>query len=124
MGHRAHVCRVEEDWGTQKSLQKILGILNCLRAAFFGVGVLQNVDQRRRLLALKEVDGHHVEDEPESGVMYSLVVSSPANALALPTGTQHVNRAVFGHQVGEKGWVALVHVLRQALFKSLDGSVW
>ena len=104
VGHRAHVCCVEEDGCTQKSLHQILGILHCLRAAFSGVGVFRDVDQRRRLLPLKEVDDrHHVEEESESGVMYSLAVSGRADGQTLPAGAQHVDRAVSSHQVGEEG---------------------
>ena len=124
MGHRAHVCRVEEDWCTQKSLHQILGILNCLRAAFSGVGVLQNVDQRRRLLSLKKELMMATMLKKNRNLGSCIPWWYPgADTVPLPAGTQHVDWAVSSHQVCEEGRTALVYVLRQAVLKSVDGSV-
>ena len=39
-------------------------------------------------------------------------------------GSKKVNWSVIGHQVCEEGRATLVYVLRQPVFKSLDGSIW
>ena len=98
MGHRAHVCYVEEDWSTQKSLHQVLDLLDCRFASLSGIGVFQNVDQGGNLLPLKKVDDvDHVEKEPEAGVVHSLAVAGSANALTLPAGTQHVDEIMSFH---------------------------
>ena len=82
--HGAHIRRIKEDGCSQKSLNQILGILHRRCATFSGVRVFQDVDQGGQLLTLEEVyDRHHVEEEPEAGVMNSLTISRSANTLAL-----------------------------------------
>ena len=118
VGHRSHVCYVKEYWSTQRSLHQILGFLDFRRTSFSGVGASRNVDQGGSLLPLNKVDDcHKIEEEPKTGVTYSLAVAGSADALALPNGTQHIDRAVSGQQIGEESWAALVHVLRQAVIQ-------
>ena len=77
------------------------------------------------LLPLKIVDDvDNVEKEQEAGAVHSLAVAGSADALTLPASTQHVDGTMSFHQIGEKGWAALVHVLRQAIVESPDGCVW
>ena len=76
------------------------------------------------MLSLEEVDyGHHVEEETEPGVMYSLTIPRAAKTLALPACPEHVHWSVIGDQIGVEGGVTLIDVLQQAVLKSLEGSI-
>ena len=76
------------------------------------------------MLPLEDVDyGYHVEEEAEAGVMDSLEVPRAANALALLACPEQVQWSIICDEIGEKGGVALVNVLRHAFIKSLEGSI-
>ena len=98
LGHQAHVRCVEEDWSTQKSLHRVLNLLDCRCASLSGVGAFQNIDQGGSLLPLKIVDDvDHVEKEPEAGVVHSLAIAGSADALTLLVGTQHIDGTMSFH---------------------------
>ena len=110
--HRSHIRCIKEEGCSQKSLHQILGILHRRCATFSGVRVFQDVDQGGQLLTLEEIDyRHHVEEEPEAGVLKALPISRSAYTLALPACPKQVHWPMIGDQINKKGGAALIDVL-------------
>ena len=85
----AHVRPIDEDRCSQKGLYQVPGFVDSWRAVLPWVSVLQDVDQWRCLLALKEVDdAHEVVEECELWIHGSHLTPSTADALALLAAAQ------------------------------------
>ena len=55
--------------------------------------------------------------------MDSLPIPRAADTLALPAWPEQVHWYMIGDQIGEKGGATLIDVLRQAVIKSVEGSI-
>ena len=99
----SQVCSVQKYRCPDESLDQIPRLADCSRAHLPRVSILQKVYHGRSLFSLKEIDyADKVIEELESGVHCPGLVSSPADALALPASSKQVHRSMTCDEVAQE----------------------
>ena len=101
------MCRIHYDRSSDKGLDQLPGLADCIRTFFPTVSILQDVDQGCCLLPVKEIDyADKIIVVVETGVHCAGLSSRSANTRALPTPTEEVHWSIPREQVAKEERIA------------------
>ena len=90
---------VDDHRRSKEGLHQLNGLFDCSCAGLPGKGILQQVDERGRLLPLEEVHNpDQIVEEAEARIHGTPLSASPADTLALPAAAQWIDRPVKFYQ--------------------------